>query len=434
MRQACSEEKRLKIKESMRATKLKRSQQSCIVYKVKIDSSKLSKRQAEQLKMMFVEGKWIKNSRIAWAKENNKSIFECSRPRKHDVVNVKTKDGTIEQRELKFIGSQMAQSVVDEMKSNLKTIIKLTKDKRQKGGQLKFISELKSLNLMQYGLTYKFKSAKRLKLQGVSGHVYVSGAKHFFGNPDVEIASAKILNTPKGYYLAISTFVFNDKLPVKPFNEKNIGLDLGCQTSITYSDGRKQTVLIEESERLKRLQRKMLKQVKGSNNRNRTRKLIQVEYQKIDNKKNDISNKLVAELKFYDNVVIQDEQLPKWQKTGHGKAVQHSCLGRVKSKLKQLDNVIVLAANIPTTKICTDCGTIHEMKQSDRTFICECGQKSDRDVHAAQNMIQLAEMILGERLTVPVGRREFKRAEFLTAYEKKFKVGYGTLRHEGHAF
>ena len=105
MRQACSEEKRLKIKESMRATKLKRSQQSCIVYKVKIDLSKLSKRQAEQLKMMFVEGKWIKNSRIAWAKENNKSIFECSRPRKHDVVNVKTKDGTIEQRELKFIGS-----------------------------------------------------------------------------------------------------------------------------------------------------------------------------------------------------------------------------------------------------------------------------------------------------------------------------------------
>lgn len=113
----------------------------------------------------------------------------------------------------------------------------------------------------------------------------VSGAKQFYGNDDIEIASAKILNTPKGYYIAISTFTFFDKLPIKKFNGKNIALDLGCETSITYSDGRKQSVLIEETERMKRLQRKLAKQVKGSNNRNRTRKLIQVEYQKISNKK-----------------------------------------------------------------------------------------------------------------------------------------------------
>lgn len=58
--------------------------------------------------MMFVEGKWIKNDRIAWAKTNNKSIFECTRPHKHDLVSVKTRDGLIEQRQLQFIGSQMA--------------------------------------------------------------------------------------------------------------------------------------------------------------------------------------------------------------------------------------------------------------------------------------------------------------------------------------
>jgi hypothetical protein len=105
MRQACTDEKRLKIKESMQKTRAKRSKQVCRVFKVKIDYSKLSTRQKEQLKMMFVEGKWIKNDRIAWAKDNNKSIFECERPHKHDIVNVKTKDGTIEQRQLRFIGS-----------------------------------------------------------------------------------------------------------------------------------------------------------------------------------------------------------------------------------------------------------------------------------------------------------------------------------------
>jgi len=97
--------------------------------------------------MMFVEGKWLKNDRIAWARDNNKSIFECTRPHKHDIVNVKTKNGAIEQRQLQYIGSQMAQGVVDEMKSNLKTIISLVKGKKQKYGELKFVDELKSLNL-----------------------------------------------------------------------------------------------------------------------------------------------------------------------------------------------------------------------------------------------------------------------------------------------
>ena len=72
---------------------------------MKIDYSKLSAKQREELKMMFVEGKWIKNDRIAWARDNEKSIFECARPHKHEIVNVKNKDGVIEQRQLQYIGS-----------------------------------------------------------------------------------------------------------------------------------------------------------------------------------------------------------------------------------------------------------------------------------------------------------------------------------------
>ena len=77
MAKVCSDERKSKIRESLAATRAKRTKQVCRVFKVKIDSSKLTKKQKEQLKMMFVEAKWIKNSRIAWAKENSKSIFEC---------------------------------------------------------------------------------------------------------------------------------------------------------------------------------------------------------------------------------------------------------------------------------------------------------------------------------------------------------------------
>ena len=41
----------------------------------------------------------------------------------------------------------MAQGVVDEMKSNLKTIIALSEEKKQKHGELHFVDEIKSLNL-----------------------------------------------------------------------------------------------------------------------------------------------------------------------------------------------------------------------------------------------------------------------------------------------
>ena len=71
-----------------------------------------------------------------------------------------------------------------------------------------------------------------------------------------------------------------------------------------------------------------------------------------------------------------------------------------------------------------ECGKTYDMKPSQRTFKCICGVKEDRDIHAAQNMVKLVEMMLGENLSVPVGRREFKREEFLEAYEKQFSKSY----------
>lgn len=51
-----------KIKASLKATREKRHGQRCFVVKLKVNSKQLARRQAEQLKMMFVEGKWLYNS------------------------------------------------------------------------------------------------------------------------------------------------------------------------------------------------------------------------------------------------------------------------------------------------------------------------------------------------------------------------------------
>ena len=58
--------------------------------------------------------------------------------------------------------------------------------------------------------------------------MYVSGAKQFINDQKIEIASAKLLNTPKGYYIAISTFTFIEDLQKIPFNGKTVAVDFGC--------------------------------------------------------------------------------------------------------------------------------------------------------------------------------------------------------------
>ena len=68
-----TEQKRLKIKQSLNKTRLKRSGQQCHVYKVKIQYNKLSKVQQQQLKMLFVEGKWFYNYLL-----NQQNIFNIN--------------------------------------------------------------------------------------------------------------------------------------------------------------------------------------------------------------------------------------------------------------------------------------------------------------------------------------------------------------------
>ena len=151
-----------------------------------------------------------------------------------------------------------------------------------------------------------------------------------------ELANANLVKKSDGYYLKVTCFINKENFKSVETNGKEIGLDFGIKTNIITSEGEKLNVSVGESERLKRLQRKISRQVKGSNNRYKTIGLIQREYQKLLNRKQDKANKIVHKLKAYEIIVIQDEQIANWYKLGFGKQIQHSCMGLVKAKLKTL--------------------------------------------------------------------------------------------------
>ena len=410
-------EKNNNIKKSMQETCLRRMSQICKVFAVKIDESRLTAKQAEQLKMLFVEAKWIYNDALTFSKENNLTNYDT----KIKTVTVFNKDREPETRELKYIGSQMKQSVLAGMLSSIKSLATRKKN-GGKVGALKYISDYLSLNLKQYGNTYKIYSHNKMKIQGISKKITVNGLDQFIDIPNIEVANAKILNKPDGYYIAITTYQNIDDLPEKEYIGEEIGIDFGIKSNITLSNGETFNCSIGESERLKRLQRKMTRQQKGSNNRYKTRRLIRKEYQKINNKKNDFANKLVHKLLLYKDVYMQDENLKCWHSGWFGKQVQHSAMGLVKRKLLMSSQVHVLDRFAPTTKYCPICGNIKsDISLLDRVYHCDnCGYESDRDIHSANNMIIMFKKLDNKDLDkqLPMEHRKVKPVENIIVFNE----------------
>lgn len=410
-------EKNIRIKEAYLATKAKREHQVCRVFSVKVQENKLNASQREALKMMFVEAKWMYNHILNLSKDDSIDVFSLKYTDLEEVRHL-TKDKEEVVSKLTYLSSQMKQEVLTSIITSIRSLARSRK-KGNKVGRLKFISEYNSINLKQCGVSYKIVSKNKVKIQGIKKPLKVNGLDQLrrFGD-NYELANAKLLLKPSGYYIAFTVYTERD-YNIKTDKPK-IGVDFGCQTSFTLSDGRKFNTLVEESERLKRLQRRIARTKKGSNNRWKLRIKLRKAYEHDINRKNDMANKLCSMLSGY-QVIMQDEQLRAWKRK-HGKKVQHSILGRVKTRLMAKGDTVVLDRFVPTTRLCRDCGFKNDsITVRDREFICpNCGVVYDRDIHAAENMVWLYENIVG------VERTEFKHADFKENLIRFFE----SLRHE----
>ena len=406
-------EKNEKIKATRLATKERRKAQKCFVFSTKINYRKLNKLQKEQLQMLFVEGKWVYNDIINHLQDNELSSWND----KKKSVKVKQKDGSFVEKPLLYLRASHMQAMRDEVRYSL-TSLSAKKKRGYKVGKLKFKSSCSSIPLKQFGKTHRIKSLRKVGITGISGNFRVHGLEQFADNPNAEIANAKLLKKPDGYYIHWTVYIAKNKLPVIPRNNEVIGIDFGCGTSFTFSDGHKEDFKLKEPECLKKLQKSLSRKrktetcKKHSNQYKSVQRKLERAYQHLANIKEDKANKLCHRLHTYKQVVIQDENLRGWSKGGHGKAVQHSILGRVKGRLKTMENVTVLSRFAPTTKLCFHCGEVHnEIKVWDRVFRCDCGVCCDRDIHAAQCMVW---MYLND-FQIPMERRNQMQVENKTS-------------------
>ena len=379
--------KNARIRETGKATRARRAKMQCFTRKMKIDSSHLNSKQEEAIERLFLECKWLANSCIANERFDNDYLKELD-----GKVQVKTPKG-MEERPFLVLGGQLSQSVIRELKYNLKALAKL-KSKGEKVGRLRYRKHVRSVDFPQYGNSHKINRNKnRVKLANIPGWMRVRGLDQL--PEEAEFANCRLLDKPDGLFIVITCYMDKREQDFTPGT--SIGVDMGVKTHLTFSNGVKIDALVEESERARRLRRKISRQKPGSNNRAKTMHRLEKVLEKDANKREDIANKIVHELLKNETVYYQDEQIHDWfKKQGHasaGKRLQGSILGRVKEKLSRNPRAIMLDRYLATTATCI-CGCKTKHAPDKRIFVCSaCGYNDDRDIHAAKNMVRLGQSI-----------------------------------------
>ncbi len=389
-----NELKQAKIRQTLKETREKRKHQVARVYQLKLQN--LSRSDIEKLNRLFLEAKWLYNYVVADIENRlNGNTWKLKE------VEIKTSEG-FEKREIKTLSSQMRQGIVERIKHSLISL-KRAKEKGKKVGKLQFKSDVRSIPLKQYGITYKISGDRnRVKIQGIKKKIRVLGLHQL--PKECEIANGLLVKKPSGYYLYITCYLPKKRIleEIKKNQVKQpVGIDLGIKHQLTLSTGEKISWYVPETKRLKKLQRELSRKVKGSRNYLKTKQKLQKEWEYIQNRRKDTQNKVISYLKRFSLIAVQDDYIKSWHEGLFGKQVQNTGIGGITARLKRLATLIpvfFVDRYEPTTQTCSFCGHRQRVRLSERTFKCQkCGREIDRDVNSARNILKVAiEKLKGE--------------------------------------
>lgn len=213
---------------------------------------------------------------------------------------------------------------------------------------------------------------------------------------DFDVKHIQISLEPSGkWYVSFNLEVSIEPLPE---SQNQIGIDLGITTFATTSNGDKikSPDLKKEYQKLKKLQKRLSKKQKGSNNRYKARLKVARQYERITNIRRNfhhqVSRKLVNENQV---IVLEDLKIKNMVKNRKlSRVISEQGWYQFRSFLEYKCNwygreLIIINQWYPSSKTCSSCGYIQtKMPLNIREWTCpDCGSHHDRDVNAAKNIL-----------------------------------------------
>lgn len=177
----------------------------------------------------------------------------------------------------------------------------------------------------------------------------------------------------------------------------SIGIDLGIKTFAVMSNGEKveSPNYAKAARRIRQLQKKLARQVKGSNRRYKTRLAIAKHHNRIADTRKDFLHKLSTRMVNENQVItledlnvsgmLKNRRLARVISLQGWREFRVLCEAKAEKCGRQFN---VISRWEPTSQVCSDCGyRWGKLDLSIRSVVClNCGVEHDRDENAAKNI------------------------------------------------
>jgi len=214
-----------------------------------------------------------------------------------------------------------------------------------------------------------------------------------------KVKEVTVLRKASGKWFIIFTCDQEDEVEPR-IDRREVGIDMGLINFATFSDGKvieNPHFLLKTEKRIRRLQKDLSRKRKGSNNWKRSKQLLAIAYERVENQRNAFLHKVSREVvDTYSLIAVESLGISRMivgQTTA--KAISdvswYKFMRMLEYKASSAGAQLVrIDTYSPTSQTCSECGERRRMQLDERTFICpNCGLTIDRDLNAARNILEL---------------------------------------------
>ena len=213
------------------------------------------------------------------------------------------------------------------------------------------------------------------------------------------ILSATVSQNPSGKYF-VAICCTDVEIELLPKTGATVGLDMGIKSFAVTSDGVEylnHKYLAKSEKKLAKLQRRLSRKTKGSNRWNKARIKVARAHEHVANQRHDTTQKLSTQIIRENDVICIEDLAPKNMVQNHclAKSISDASWGEFRRQLQYKADwygkkVVAIDRFYPSSQLCSCCGTqwTGTKDLSVRDWVCPvCGARHDRDVNAAQNIL-----------------------------------------------